>query len=114
MLTLLVFARLTVRAATRWGGTKGITFLGRPYTKPRIKVVPPTFIKLLYTMTPFPTITFKTQIHFPNFFFRPKTHVSKVNMTASSLPLVDYKLKRTPGYERHTTNEQNLRDTARE
>ena len=65
---MLVLARLTHRTAIRRGELKQITFLGRPYKDAKIIVVPQTFIKLLYTMTPSKTISFSTGKPIPKFF----------------------------------------------
>lgn len=80
MLTLLVLELVDPMGLARWEGLKGIIFLGRPYKQPKIKVVPPTFISLPYTMTPFPTLLFNSQITNPNFFFRLKMDIPLVDL----------------------------------
>jgi hypothetical protein len=53
----------------RWGGLKGIKKILRPYKSPQIISSHTTFIKLPYTMTPFPLLLFNLKSHSQIFFF---------------------------------------------
>ena len=98
MLICLVLAQVDRSGRIRWGELKEISFLGRPYKTPRIIFLPPNFIKLLYTMTPSKTISFQLVNPLQNFFLFFKPTFGRLIQK----------------HERHTTNEQDLRDTARE